>query len=118
MSDSWDKFVDSAKDFAGTVAGAAEDLYGKGKDYFNIKRLEHQLKEKYRALGRIQYKIETDEEVSLSEKEELIKTITELRNEILRNDGKDQQLEDIVCESCGSSIPGDAKFCPGCGVQL
>ena len=118
MAENWDKFVDSAKDFAGTVAGAAEDLYGKGKDYFNLKRLEHRLREKYRALGRLQYKIETNEEVAAGEKEELINAISELRKEIQEGNGSDVQEEEIVCEACGSAIPGDAKFCPGCGVQL
>ena len=116
MSDSWDKIVDSAKDFAGTVAGAAGDLYGKSKDYFNIKRLEYQLREKYRVLGKLQYRIEMKEDVAVSEKEELISAITTLREEI--TEGKDMQYEYITCEGCGSVIPEDAKFCPGCGEQL
>jgi len=118
MADSWDKIVDSAKDFAGTVAGAAGDLYGKGKDYFNVKRLEHHLREKYRLLGRLQYKIEINETASLEDKEELVKSITNLIEEIKKSEEKEQQYEYITCESCGSAIPSDARFCPGCGEKL
>jgi len=118
MADSWDKFVDSAKDFAGTVAGAAGDFYGKSKEYFNIKRLEYQLREKYRQLGRLQYKIEIGEDISSADKEELIADITELYEEIKRNNGKEQQYDYTTCESCSSVIPNDAKFCPGCGEEL
>jgi len=118
MSDSWDKIVDSAKDFAGTVAGAAGDLYGKGKEYFNVKRLEHHLREKYRLLGRMQYKIEMGEDISSDDKDEIVKAITELIDDIKKTEDKEQQYEYITCEACGSAIPSDARFCPGCGVQL
>ena len=118
MAETWDKIVDTAKDFAGTVAEAAGDLYGKGKDYLHLKKLEYKLREKYRLLGRIQFKIETEDGAASGDKEDVIKDIIELRKEIEQNNGKDQHFEDIICEDCGSVIPGDARFCPGCGVKL
>ena len=118
MTDSWDKFVDGAKDFAGTVAGAAGELYGKSKEYFSVKRLEYQLREKYRLLGKLQYKIEIKDDVDTDEKENLVKHITALREEIKNRNGKEQNFEYIICKNCEAAIPSDAKFCPGCGMQL
>ena len=118
MADKWEKIVDGARDVAGTVAEAAGDIYGKGKEFVNLKRIEWQLRDRYCKLGKLQYQIEINADANPEEKEELIANISKLREDLKRSGGREQKSGYMVCESCKSSIPDDSKFCPGCGKQL
>ena len=118
MADNWDKFVDGAKEVAGTVADAAGGLYEKGKDYIHIKRLEWQLRDGYRKLGTLQYQAETGAETDDEEKAALVTSIGEILEELKSSGGHEQKYEFTACKACGAMIASDARFCPNCGEKL
>ncbi|MCL2539308.1 MAG: zinc ribbon domain-containing protein [Oscillospiraceae bacterium] len=118
MADNWDKFVDGAREVAGTVADAAGGLYEKGKDYIHIKRLEWQLRDNYRKLGILQYQAETGTEMDEEEKAALVTAIGEIIDELKNSGSSEQKYEFAACKECGAMIAGDARFCPSCGVKV
>ncbi len=117
MTDAWDKFVDGAREVVNSVADVAGGLYEKGKDYVNVKRLQGQLRDSYRQLGRIQYQIETGVAVEKKDKADLIEAITALREELKKTDEEEMKYEFVACKSCGELIASDAKFCSNCGAK-
>lgn len=65
-----DKFVQSAKDLAGTVSDKTRQTASTAKVEFDIKKAEKELEKAYRAMGRIAYRIEIG---SLKRDDQIIK---------------------------------------------
>lgn len=117
MSDSWDKFVDGAREVAESVADAAGGFYEKSKDYIHVKRLEWQLRDNYRKLGMLQYQAETGTGADDEEKSALVAAIKDIHDELKSAGSSDSKFEFVACAACGAMIMNDARFCPNCGVK-
>lgn len=118
MADAWDKFVDGAKDVVNSVADVAGGLYEKGKGYVNIKRVEAQLRDNYRLLGKLQYQAETGQNYDEGQKAELIKKIGDQLDELKRAGTEEGTYEFVTCKNCGAMISSEASYCPNCGVKV
>jgi ribosomal protein L40E len=118
MSEKWDKFVDTTKEVASSVADAAENLIEKGKDFINLKKLEARLKECYRSLGEYTYKEVVGETVVEEDKEALIEEISCIIESIAAQKGEEYSVDVEFCKECGTELPEDSNFCKNCGAKV
>lgn len=118
MTDAWDKFVDGARDVVNTMADVAGNLYEKGKGYVNVKRVEMQLRDDYRLLGKLQYQAEMGQDHDEEQKKSLVEKISDQLEELKRAGTEEGKYEFISCKNCGAMISNEANFCPSCGVRV
>jgi rubrerythrin len=118
MADAWDRFMDGTREAFNTVADVAEDLFDKGKGYVNDKRAEQRLKECYRDLGRLQYRIEMGDPADEDEKKRLVDAIKALLEELRGNGDDGGKHAFFVCNNCGHMVKEGDTFCSNCGQKV
>lgn len=98
----------------------SEEILEITKVKMNRSKLEKQLQEKQRELGRIVYDSyisnTTDSEKVIS----LCKTMQGLEEEIKKLDEQIAALtpKEKTCPNCGTKVAPDIKFCSNCGTKL
>ena len=118
----WDSIASTTRRVAGTLAGAASDLYGKGKKQVSILQLKNAVSTAYETLGEMVYTESAEGTDRSADRAALIEKIKRLKEQLA--DMQQKQDPDapipatIICKSCGKVIPSDSAFCSGCGAKI
>ena len=105
-------FKSYIKKAASDIKNATDSLVDKVERAHNKYKLEAEIDELYKTLGRIRYE-ELCGKCDASEESE------KLAEEITRIKAKLSEYENIrICNNCGENIDSDVVFCPFCGYKI
>lgn len=108
-------FTDYISDAAKTVKNATSDAISATEKRFKLIKLNSELDEMYKTLGKIRYTVINDSVIATEEEIKLCDEISRLIEEIreLR-----MQKNCCICNNCSNKISRNDAFCPFCGIKI
>lgn len=113
----FDNFSKKVSDASQTAIQKTKDLAEITKQNSAISDEERKIKANYEKIGKLyveKFADSADEAFA-----EMIAQIAESNAKIAECKKKIQEVKGVaVCPNCGSEVPKDSQFCPGCGTKM
>ncbi len=111
--------VVKAKDVLDSAVQKTEDMIEVQKLKFSVSNLNAKLAKDYEALGKLYYRMKTEDAQVQDEAESLCCAIEKKQEEIKKLEDKiAENKKCVVCDRCGVKNPAGSAFCSGCGQKF
>lgn len=118
--DIMDEIKDKANDVASVTSKKVAEIYANTKLKLNISERKGQLRNLYRELGEIVYKLSNgNDSVTQNDVEDKIAEINltlEILDELM--EGERQLKKMKLCPYCGEDVQEKSNYCPNCGNEM